>query len=296
MRRLFLILTLLALPCLAAPGLDLESRLEQEADPLPFGKPVELILTLSWDQTWGFEPPAPETLELGDLTIIDAFATTPVVGPGRKSREYHLIFTAFKKGTVEVPGVNFDTPSGPVISQPLSIEFKGAEAKEGDEPGKLRGVKPVAELSTANFWRRMAAYFFGALALLAFLAALISHFRLLDRWLSPKRRALKHLNGIGRDLEAGRLSAEEASIALVELIREYLQRAYGLTTREATSREIQDMVGREPRSQHLGGLVKSVLVHGDGIKFAGQSGSKKQTQDLLEQTRTTLAQETRPEK
>lgn len=294
MRRVLVVLLLLLAPCLAAPGLEIESRLELEANPLPFGKPAELILTLSWDQGWEFTAPPAETIKLGEFTIIDAFSTSPVVRPGRKSVEYHVLFTAFKKGEMEVPAVEFDTPSGSASSKPLSIEFKGAEPKEGDEPGKLRGVKPVVELSTADFWRRLAAYLFGALALLAFLAALATHFQLFDRWLSPRRRALRRLRGIDKALDQNRMSPEQAAVALVELVRDYLHRAYGLITREATSQEIQACVSGEARSQHLADLVRSILSHGDGIKFAARSGSKEKTRDLLEQTRTTLEQERKP--
>lgn len=293
MKRFLALLVWLSLmvPSLAAPGLDLQVSLEQESDPLPFGKPAELILKVSWDKSWEFEAPAAESLELPGFTIIDSFTTEPLSEPGRQALEYHLVFTRFEKGTADIGPVVFDTPAGPVKSEVLKLEYKGAEPKEGDEPGKLRGVKPVKELSTADFWRRLLAWILGIASVLALLAALANHFRLFDRWLSPKRRALKRLRRLAKALAQDQLDPEKAATDLVEILRDYLFRAYQLMTWESTSNEIQEQVTMNNRSHHLKDLVKNVTTHGDQIKFANKTGSKEKTQDLLGQMTTVISQE-----
>lgn len=296
MRRLTLSLLWLLLSGLAwaAPGLEIKTALEQAADPLPFGKPATLVLSVSWDEKWAFTPPEADTLELEGFAVIDRFRTsTPMVGSGRQGVTYNIVFTRFEPGTATIPAVQFETPSGVFKSQSLNINYKGAEAKEGDKPDELRGPKQTVELSTRDFWLWLAKVVAAVLLTLLILAALISKLGVLERWLSPRSRALRQLGRLAKRLDKRAVEAPAAMLELVEIVRTYLARAYKLVTREATSNEISSQMTMTNSCQNIKPVARAVLERGDGAKFAQREPNAEETRDLLEQLKGALQAEKR---
>ena len=297
MRRWLLALLFLwmSVPSWAAPGLSIEAKIQQESDPLPFGKPATLVLSLSWDEKWPFTAPEADKLELPGLTVIDAFSTsnTTATGSGRDGITYNIVFTRFEPGKAKVPPVEFQTPSGISKSPALSITYKGAEAKEGDKPDQLRGPKGEAELSTRDFWIWLAKIVGAVLLALLVLGFLISKLGVLERWLSPRARALRQLRKVTRSLDKGKLASSGALLEAVEIIRLYLARAYKLVTREATSREIASQLTMNNRCANIKPVARTILERGDNLKFAEREPLAEETRDLLEQLRTSLAAEKR---
>lgn len=297
MRRYLLALLLfwMSLPTWAAPGLSIEAKIQQESDPLPFGKPATLVLGLSWDEKWPFTPPEADKLELPGFTVIDAFSTssTTVPGSGRDGITYNIVFTRFEPGKANVPSLEFQTPSGMAKSPALSITYKGAEAKEGDKPDQLRGPKGKTELSTRDFWIWLAKVIGAVLLALLALAFVISKLGVLERWLSPKARALRQLRKVTRSLDKGKLASAGALLEAVEIVRLYLARAYKMVTREATSREISSQLTMNNRCTNIKPVAKAILERGDNLKFAEREPQPQETRDLLEQLRTALAAEKR---
>lgn len=297
MRRLIPLLLWLCLmpPLWAAPGLSIEAKIQQESNPLPFGKPATLVLTLSWDDNWPFTPPPADQLELEGLTVIDRFTTSnpSAPGSGRDGITYNIVFTRFEPGIANVPSVEFQTPSGTAKSQSLTITYKGAEAKAGDKPDQLRGPKGEAELSTRDFWIWLAKLLGGLLLTLLLLALLVRKLGVLERWLSPRSRALRQLRRLTRGLEKGKLDPSAAMLETVEVVRLYLARAYKLVTREATSREISSQLTMNNSCANIKPVAKAILERGDGLKFAQREPSTEETRDLIEQLRTALAAERR---
>ncbi len=291
-RNLILFL-ILAVSVWAAPGLELTNRLEQSADPLPFGKPATLVLDLSWDEKWGFQPPKPEELELPGFTVVDSFSTSPPAPTGRTAIRYHLIFTRFEPGSVEIPAVAFQTPSGPVKSRPLKIVYKGAEAKAGDKPDEIRGPKEVVELSTRDFWLWLAKVLGASLLAFILLAWLVRRLGFLERWLSPRGRALRRITRLAKQIKAGNLDSSEALLQTVEILRDYLHAAHGFVTREATSREISEQLIMSNRCPELKPTARKILEHGDQTKFARFQPNLDETQDLLEQLRVAITTDKR---
>ncbi len=287
---------MLTVSVLAAPGLELTSKLEQSADPLPFGKPSTLLLDLTWDEKWGFQPPAPETLELPGFTVIDSFSTAPPAPSGRTSIRYHLIFTRFEPGKAVVPAVAFETPSGRIKSQPQKIVYKGAEAKTGDKPDELRGPKEAVPLSTAGFWKWLAKVLGVSLLALAIVVWLVRRMGFLERWLSPRGRALGKLSKLSKAIKAGQLESSDAFLQAVEILRIYLHAAHGFVTREATSREISEQLIMSNRCPELKPTARKILEHGDQAKFARYQPNLEETQDLLEQLRSAISTDKRSSK
>lgn len=292
-RTLLLILwgALLVTTAWAAPGLDIEARVEP-SEPLPFGKPATLVLNLSWDEKWTFQPPPAEDLDLPGLTVIDRYSTdSSLTTPGRKGITYNLIFTRFEPGKAEIPPVSFETPSGNFASPKLSIDFKGAVAKAGDKPDELRGPKGQVELSTRDWWIWLAKVVAGVLLALVVLGFVVSKLGFLERWLSPRSRALRQLSRLAKALEKETTTPPEALLQMVEITRLYLRRAYGLVTREATSREISEQMTMTNRCQNIKPMARAVLDEGDTLKFAQRPPSPDQVLDLLEQLRAGLKAE-----
>lgn len=296
MRRLLPWLWLcLVLPLWAAPGLSIDARLQKESDPLPFGKPATLVLSLTWDDNWAFTPPPADQLELKGFTIIDRFTTSSpnAPGSGRDGITYNIVFTRFEPGIANIPPVEFKTPSGLAKSPSMTITYKGAEAKEGDKPDQLRGPKGQAELSTRDFWIWLAKLVGAILLTLLILGLLVSRLGVLERWLSPRSRALRQLRKLTRNLDKGKLEPSAALLETVEVVRLYLARAYKMVTREATSREISSQMTMNNSCVNIKPVAKSVLERGDGLKFAQREPSLEETRDLMEQLRSALIAEKR---
>lgn len=280
--------------CWATPGLETSTKLEVTENPLPFGKPATLIVTLAWDSDWAFEPPPAEDLKLDGLTILDHFTTTPAGLPsGRKSIEYHLVFTRFEPGPATIGPVVFETPGGSVKTRPLDLEFKGAQAKDGDQPDKLRGPKEVMKLSTRDFWKTFGLYLGAGLGLLGLILFIVRKTGILDRLLSPRRRALRRLSRLSKAFAENKRSEEQAVMEMVDLVRIYLHKTYGLVTREATSKEISQQVVLDNRCQNLRPAVKNLLERGDACKFARRIPERGEIEDLSKQIQTALEAEAR---
>lgn len=279
----------LTLQAFAAPGLEIEARLEQSANPLPFGKPATLVLDLSWDEKWRFEPPAADTLKLEGLTLLDSFSTSPAPRAGKKAISYHFVFTKFEPGPTQVPGVTFETPSGPIKSPVKKIVFKGAEAKPGDKPDQLRGPKDVVPLSTSDFWWWLAKAVGASLLGLALLALIVSKLGFLDRFLSPRNRALRRLKKLSKAIAVGGVEPPAALLEAVEILRAYLHAAHGFVTREATSREISEQLILSNRCPELKPTARKLLEYGDRAKFARREPNLEESRDLVEQLRQAIS-------
>lgn len=300
MRKIILIfcsLVLLYGQALAEPGLKVITSLDKTTDPLPFGKTATLIIQLSWDSKWPFEPPPANSLKLPEFTLLDAYSTeVGTANSNSKELSYHLVFTMLEPGTFIIPALEFSTPSGVAKSDKLSITFSGSKPLASDKPGELRAAKKAIELSTRDFWIWLIKALALALAILACLAFLASKASGLTRWLSPQSRAMRQLKKLDKKLSNGSLSAEAGILELIEVIRVYLRRAYGIVTREATSKEIIDQLVMNNRCQNIKPVVDLVLQEGDKTKFAAASATSEQTKDLLHQLSIALAQEKKPPK
>lgn len=280
---------LLSLSSFADPGLTIATKLELSATPLRFGQPSTLLIDLSWNKDWGFQPPAPESLSLEGFTIIDAFTTkTSQATTEREQLRYHLLFTRFEAGRFTVPPVTFATPTGQKQSQAQPITYEGSQALSSDKPGELRGPKEAMELPTTDFWIWVLKASLVTLVALVLLGALIQRLGFLDRFFSPRHKALRQLKRLQRQLKQNQLTPENLLIELVEVARAYLHQAYHLTTREATSQEITEQLSLNNRCTAIKPVIKDLLDHGDQTKFAGQSHQVSQVLDLLERLRASL--------
>jgi heme exporter protein D len=289
--RLCLLLLFLTSAVWAGPGLEIKTNLEQPSDPLPFGKPATLVLTVSWDEKWSYSPPEADSLSLEGFTVIDSFRTDAPLAPGRRGVTYNIVFTRFEPGQATIPAVAFETPAGVFRSQSLSIDYKGAQPKEeGDQPD---GPKETVELSTRDFWIWLAKVVGIALLVLLLLAALVRRLGVLERWLSPRARALRQLDRLAKRLDKGVTPADQAMLEMVEVVRLYLARAYKLVTREATSSEISAQMTLTNPCQNIKPVARAVLEHGDGAKFARRQPGQRETRDLLEQLKAALRAEKR---
>lgn len=279
----------------AAPGLEITTRLEQSSKPLPFGKPATLVLELAWDEGWPFNPPEAESLELPGFTVIDRFSTSasPSLGASRRGATYNIVFTRFEPGKATVPAITFQTPSGTSKSQPLALEYKGAEAQEGDKSDQIRGAKESVELSAREFWIWLGKMVGGGLLLLLLAAFLLRRLGALDRWLSPRGRALRQVGKLDRSLAKGSGEPAQHLLETVEVLRLYLARAHGLVTREATSQEISNQLTMSNRASNIKPAAKAILSRGDGAKFARREVTAQEVRDLLSQLKTALKAEKR---
>lgn len=275
----------------AAPGLEIQTQIEQERDPLPFGQPATLVLDLSWDQGWNFSPPDADQLELPGLVVLDRYKTEPAAPSGRRRVLYRLLFTRLEPGPAEVPAVVFTTPHGPVRSATKKIAFQGATPLPQDQPDQLRPAKGAVPLPTADFWLRLARLLAMALPALLLLLWLGRRSSLWDRWRTPRQRALRRLHTARKRLHDG--EPAEALLETVEALRHYLASAYGLVTREATSQEIARQLTMNNRCQNIKEAARAALATGDRLKFAKLDPPRDEVERHLDDLQAALQREPR---
>ncbi len=268
---------------LASVDFSAETALEPSADPIPFGKPLTLVVKLRWSSARGaLTPPKPEELELPDFTVIDRFQTAVEhLPPGTAGVDYHLIFTRFEPGEFKVGPIPIKVAGTTVTAPACTIVLLGAEVLEGDDPEEIRGAKPPAELSTENFWLRLLSLLLGLLALLLMLWYLVSKFGLLDRFLSPNRRTRRSLKSLERDFLKGQLTDVAVVVRLVDLLRDYLERQFFIPAKTATSSELIRQVEAEASCRSWQPFTSQLLDYGDQVKFAQRGVSSKTVQRLL---------------
>lgn len=273
-----LYLVLLFGQVLAHPAVSVDQELILSATPLPFGKPAELVLTLSWNESAKFTPPEVEKLTVPGAKMLDGYMVSGGVGAQNRV-SYHLVFTRFEPGMFKVGPVIIPSENGELKSAPLEMEFMGAEAKEGDKKGEIRSIKPVVELSTADFWKRLAAWVTGGLSLLMLLLAIVSYSGLLDRFRSPKSRALRRLKRLNRKTR----QADNLLLESVDTLRDYLTSAYGLKATTSTSKELLRDLTMDNRCLEWKGFVEKMLEKADRVKFARSQVQTQEVDDLIQQ-------------
>lgn len=282
MRRfLFVLLLGLLTTAWAAPPMGLEQKIVPADEPIPFGKPVELVLTLRYPSE--IEPPAADTLEIPEVHLLDRYSVKGPSDGSNSSIEYHIFFTRLEPGAFVLPEIEV----GSATSSAVKIDFVGAKPLDTDEEGEVRGPKSAEELSTADFWKQVLTWLAGALGTLLVLWWLMNRLGILDRLRSPKGRALKRL----KRLRKGESSAESLLLGSVEVLRNYLHEAYGFTTAEATSKEILNQMTMDNRCRELKDSVQGFLEAGDGVKFARHSLSDSEASDHYENLVHTLSAE-----
>ncbi len=273
-----------------APAIQVEENLVLSEDPLPFGKPAELVLTVSWDNTITFTPPPASGIVVPGARMLDAYAVSGVGASAESSQvRYHLVFTRFEPGDFTVGPVEIPMEKGVLKSRPLTLTFTGAQAKEGDKQGEIRAIKPVVELTTADFWKRVGSWAAAALAALALLTALIHYSGVLDRLRSPKSRALRRLKRARRRA----LEPEALLLESVETLRDYLAGAYGLPAQTSTSEELLRGITMDNRCTEWRGLAENLLSRCDRVKFAQRTVAQREVADLISQMETRLKAEKR---
>lgn len=275
MRTLLLVLLILTGSALANPTLQ---QTVEPADPVPFGKPVELILTLTYPQE--YQPPAPDALDIPGAHVLDRYQVDGPSDGSHSVKKYHLVFTRLEPGEFEIPAIQV----GSVSSKPVKVEFLGSTPLESDKEGEVRGPKSVVELSTADFWLEFLKWALAIVGILALLGWLFSYLGIVDKFRTPRSRALKRLSRLRKSSD----QANALVLGCVEVLRGYLHEAYGFTTAEATSKEIVNQMTMDNRCRTLRDSVQGLLESGDSIKFAKKNLTESEAHDHFENLLTSL--------
>lgn len=282
-KTLATLLLLLVTMAWAAPAVSVESSLQLSETPLPFGKPAELVITLNWDGSKPFSPPAPDTLKVPDATMIDSYLVSGG-GSGKKQATYHLLFTRFEPGEFTVGPVTIDSEAGPLTTKALKMTFAGSQPKKGDKKGEIRGIKPVVKLSTADFWKRVLLWLAGLTAVLLLVWYVVFRTSLFDRFRSPKSRALRALKRVLKSAP----SPEALLLESTEVLREYLHRAYGLPAPTSTSNELVKGITLDNRCRDWKELTSEILTRADRVKFAKGGVAQSEAEDLAAKIKSQL--------
>lgn len=288
MRKLVIILFLLSNVVWANPVVEVSTQLNQSADPLPFGKQAELVISLSWPESVDFQPPQAGELQIAEATVTDAFSVDLGSNGLKRMMEYHLQFTRFEPGEFTVGPVLIPTEGEALKTNALKIVFSGSTPKADDTEGDIRAVKSPVEMSTSDFWGLLGKYGLGGLAAILLLSFLVSKSGLLDRFRSPRVRALRQLKRLRKrpPQEPSQLLADT-----VEVLRSYLAQAYGIAAHTSTSSEIVRELKLDNRSHKIRACAEDLLGFGDKVKFAGREVTLPEAEDQLQQLFVTVGAE-----
>lgn len=261
-------------------------KLETRVDPTSGTVGDRFRLTVS------AEAPNLESLEM--LSFIDAQTTWVLAADpeiedvrrdGARLREYTFEIVPFETGRVFLPEVAVtytadDGSSRTAFSQGVWVHVNSVLSGDGSASA-LRDIKPPVALSIPR-----TIVISGGLLLLILLAALGWWFwsryarrvqRLFGRHLSPPERALKLIDELEDEELIEQKRFKEFYTRLVDVLREYLQEAYGVHATDLTSNELlseMDRLAEDEEAHHLDDYRRAiarlveVINEADMVKFA----------------------------
>lgn len=261
-------------------------KLETRVDPTSGTVGDRFRLTVS------AEAPNLDSLEM--LSFIDAQTTWVLAADpeiedvrhdGVRRREYVFEIVPFETGRVFVPEIAItytadDGSSNTAFSQAVWVHVNSVLSGDGSASA-LRDIKPPVALSVPR-----TIVISGGLLLLVLLGALGWWLwrrysrrvqRLFGRHLSPPERALKAIDDLEDEGLIEQKRFKEFYTRLVDVLRGYLQEAYGVHAADLTSNELlseMDRLAEEVETHHLDDYRRAVarlvevINEADMVKFA----------------------------
>ncbi len=209
---------------------------------------------------------------------------------GMRVEETQYLLTLFKVGTYEIPSleIHYEDPEAKTLStSPLKLEVKAVITEDIKD---IRDIKGPLDISWN--WRPLAR---GVGILIALICAGWGIFYMVRRWREGRKKLLT-------DVPEVLLSPEEEALAALEnlketgwediklfyselsdILRRYVGRRYQFQAMEQTSEELEEHLKYKDIAEKPFGLVKSILISSDLVKFAKYIPPQISTEDIFPQ-------------
>lgn len=266
---------------------------------IAIGEAVELVLEgglpakAEKPQSWPVWPDTVKGLVIAEVGPIDT-ATTG--GLWRLSQKMRI--TSFDSGYLNLPALRWSLPNDSLISEPLQIWVDLPEVKEEQDFFDIKD--PLAVKPGWWYYGRWVALALG-IGLLAWLIYYFVWRR--KKGLSaprpsakplppPDQEALTALDALAEKKlwQQGQVKAYYSE--LIDILRNYLERRFGLQTKELTASQLQEKMAQVPCADDTRREIRLILATSALVKFAKAQPLAEENEAALRLSRQ-LIEETR---
>lgn len=254
-------------------------RSELESDSIMIGDQVVFGLHVEADDNVDFVMPVLEDTLTGELEILREVSADTIRGNGRLTVEHTYLITGFDAGILDVPsqsvpfrsGTQWDTAS----SMPLRLSVYEPVV---DTTQEIKPIKPPIN-TPVSFTELIPWIGLGlGIAVVATLLFLWFYYRkrnaLPGTFLMKPREpahviAFRELDRLKEAKMWERGEVKRFYTKLTEIVRQYIERQYGIQAMEQTSEEIMTAFRRSNlEDELLDDILEEMLVEADLVKFA----------------------------
>ncbi len=244
---------------------------------------VQVVMTLMADVQLA---PIKYQGQLGDWEVLRV--NTGTVQPeGRLGRRVdELTLMTYLPGSVELPALPFgfeqDGRKGEYRPLPLTIKVDGLPMKKGDQPGKLRGLKPVLAMIS---WWVVGLIALGVLLLAAGLWWWLKRQGLIPERpsgpppLPPEEMARQRLLQLQQSALAAQRQDKLYYSQLTDILRRYLEGRYHINAVDRTTHELSRELKQTSCPRLASVKVMELLAFSDLVKFAKAAAEAKDLTD-----------------
>ena len=242
------------------------------------GQQTKLNLSIRHNIKDKIEFPALADSIAGKVVIVNSKADTVFDKQDQSIETIHRAYniTSFDSGAYVIPSYAFKTTTGPVYTQPLTLTVQTVAV---DTTKGFYDIKQPLVVSYSFFdwlrdnWQWVAI---GALVMLI-IAGIIYYFVSRPKKVvvvePPKPKVPPHIIALQKlqELRGKKLYEQDVKIyhiELSEILREYLEKRYGIKTHEQTSDEIFASLRTLDIAEDNKNLLRQVLILADLVKFA----------------------------
>lgn len=206
---------------------------------------------------------------------------TTELGSGRIQVDWQVPVQAFDSGLYKLPGMVYVAGRDSVVSNSVTLKvnpFPGVKAED-----KIADFAPPADPAGKSFWDFLPDWLvdWGWLILFVMMLALIAFEETLHRkprggiipvpaapMEDPDAEALRRLSELKEKKLWEQGQEKEYFTMLTDILRNYLDRRFGINAMEMTSRQIMQTLAADPSLKDKRGLVRQILDMADFVKFA----------------------------
>ncbi len=187
------------------------------------------------------------------------------------------VITSFDSGFYYIPSIPFACNNDTLYSRALGLGVNTVEVNPD-----IDDIKDIKDIMAAPFsWKEFLGWVgisIGILALIAIIALVLMKFVFKKKvpfiskepepQIPPHVEALNRLEQVKEEKIWQRGQVKEYYTQITEILREYIDRRFGINAMELTSEQILNLVKKNPEMEEVRQLLKQMLELSDLVKFA----------------------------
>lgn len=291
-RKILIWIPALLMLSIVMPGIRAQVEVRPETDELLMGNRMKLAVSipLESDSSKVEIPMLQQAKAAGKkyvgllndtIDLLTSYSRSLQNADGKPFMRYELTIQAFDSGSYQLPPIEFIVDGKPVMTSPVAINVIPVKVK-ADDP--IEGFSDIAEPFEVNpnpeelEQDEAGGLIIWLVALAVLLAAVIIYlylrYRKTGSLLSfakpqpPYAKALSRLKKLKSQNLPAKGKTKEYYTRLTDIIRQYLNRQFGVKTMEKTTREILGQVHLNDELEKYEPLLTSLFETADFVKFA----------------------------